>query len=33
MWFAPRLQYLPVRVKITLGDGNFVNLMVEKIEQ
>ncbi len=33
MWFAPRLQYLPVRVKITLGDGNFVNLMVDKIEQ
>jgi hypothetical protein len=33
MWFAPSLQYLPVRVRISLGDGNFVDLMVERIEQ
>lgn len=33
MWFAPTLQYLPVRVRIALGDGNFVDLMVERIEQ
>jgi hypothetical protein len=33
LWFAPSLQYLPVRIKIHLGEGNFVDLMVEKIEQ
>lgn len=33
MWFAPSLQYLPVRVRISLGGGNFVDLMVERIEQ
>lgn len=33
LWFAPSLQYLPVRVMVTLGDGNFVDLMVERIEQ
>ena len=33
MWFAPSLQYLPVRVRIALGDDNFVDLMVDKIEQ
>ena len=33
MWFAPSLQYLPVRVRIGLGDNNFVDLMVDKIEQ
>ncbi len=33
MWFAPSLQYLPVRVRIALGDLNFVDLMVERIEQ
>lgn len=33
MWFAPSLQYLPVRVRIGLGDGNFVDLLVERIEQ
>lgn len=33
LWFAPSLQYLPVRVKISLGDGNYVDLLVEKIEQ
>ena len=33
LWFAPSLQYLPVRVRITLGDGNFVDLMIERIEQ
>ncbi len=33
MWFAPSLQYLPVRVRISLGDGNFVDLLVERIEQ
>ena len=33
LWFAPTLQYLPVRVRIDLGEGNFVDLMVERIEQ
>ncbi len=33
LWFAPTLQYLPVRVRVDLGDGNFVDLMVERIEQ
>ena len=33
LWFAPSLQYLPVRVLITQGDGVFVDLIVEKIEQ
>lgn len=33
LWFAPTLQYLSVRVRIDLGEGNFVDLMVERIEQ
>lgn len=33
LWFAPSLQYLPVRIKIHLGEGNFVDLLVETIEQ
>ena len=32
MWFAPSLQYLPVRIRVTSGDAN-VELIVEKIEQ
>ena len=33
LWFAPSLQYLPVRVRIALGGDNFVDLLVERIEQ
>jgi len=33
IWFAPSLQYLPVRVRIALGGDNFVDLMVERIDQ
>ena len=33
LWFAPSLQYLPVRVLVTQGDGIFVDLLVETIEQ
>ncbi|MGH8820466.1 MAG: DUF3108 domain-containing protein [Rhodoferax sp.] len=34
MWFAPSLQYLPVRVRLNLGDGTtYMDLMVDKIEQ
>ena len=32
MWFAPSLQYLPVRIKVSLGDA-FVDMFAEKIEQ
>ncbi len=32
MWFAPSLQYLPVRILVTAGDANL-DLFVEKIEQ
>jgi hypothetical protein len=33
MWFAPSLQYLPVRIRVTMGPETYVDLMVEKIEQ
>ncbi|MES3003162.1 MAG: DUF3108 domain-containing protein [Pseudomonadota bacterium] len=33
MWFAPSLQYLPVRIRVTMGEGTFVDLLVDKIEQ
>jgi hypothetical protein len=33
MWFAPSLQYLPVRIKVSMGDEAYVDLMVDKIEQ
>lgn len=33
IWFAPSLQYLPVRVRIALGGDNFIDLLVERIEQ
>ena len=33
LWFAPRLQYLPVRIRISLGGDTFVDLLVETIEQ
>ena len=33
IWFAPSLHYLPVRIRISLGGDNFVDLMVERIEQ
>jgi hypothetical protein len=32
MWFAPSLQYLPVRIRVTTGDA-WLDLLVEKIEQ
>ncbi|MHB1123074.1 MAG: DUF3108 domain-containing protein [Ramlibacter sp.] len=32
MWFAPSLQYLPVRIKVNM-DPAYVDLMVESIEQ
>jgi hypothetical protein len=33
MWFAPSLQYLPVRIRVSMGDATYVDLMVDKIEQ
>lgn len=33
MWFAPSLQNLPVRIKITLNNETHVDLRVKKIEQ
>ena len=33
IWFAPSLQYLPVRIRITSGDEANVDLVVEEIEQ
>jgi hypothetical protein len=33
LWFAPSLQYLPVRIRVSMGEGTYVDLMVDRIEQ
>ncbi len=33
MWFAPSLQYLPVRIRLSLGEEAQVDLLVDTIEQ
>lgn len=33
MWFAPSLQYLPVRIKIAMNNDTWVDLVVNSIEQ
>lgn len=33
IWFAPSLQYLPVRIRITQGADTFLDLMVDTIDQ
>jgi hypothetical protein len=33
MWFAPSLQYLPVRIQVNMGDEARIDLLVESIEQ
>ena len=33
MWFAPSLQYLPVRIRLTMGEDSWLDLMVDHIEQ
>ncbi|MBI5278174.1 MAG: DUF3108 domain-containing protein [Burkholderiales bacterium] len=33
MWFAPALQYMPVRIRLNAAEDNFIDLLVEKIEQ
>jgi hypothetical protein len=33
MWFAPGLQYLPARIRLTMGEEAEIDLVVETIEQ
>jgi hypothetical protein len=33
IWFAPSLQYLPVRIRVNMGESIYVDLLVDKIEQ
>ena len=33
IWFAPSLQFLPVRIKVTLGEATYVDLLVDTIQQ
>ncbi|MDP3619887.1 MAG: DUF3108 domain-containing protein [Ramlibacter sp.] len=33
IWFAPGLRFLPVRIRVNQGDENFVDLLVEQVEQ
>lgn len=33
MWFAPSLQYLPARIRLTLGPDTWLDLVVDHIEQ
>ena len=33
MWFAPSLQYLPVRIRVNMGEDTYLELTVVKIEQ
>jgi hypothetical protein len=33
MWFAPTLQYLPVRIKVSMGNEAYLDLLVDQIEQ
>ncbi|MBS0316955.1 MAG: DUF3108 domain-containing protein [Proteobacteria bacterium] len=33
LWFAPSLQYLPVRVRLNLDKENYLDLVAQKIEQ
>jgi Protein of unknown function (DUF3108) len=33
IWFAPGLQYLPVRIRIQLTGDSFIDLLVDTIEQ
>ncbi|MDP1791453.1 MAG: DUF3108 domain-containing protein, partial [Methylibium sp.] len=32
-WFAPSLQYLPVRIVIRRGADEFIDLMIERLPQ
>ena len=33
MWFAPRLQHLPARIRLTLNEDTWLDLMLDSIEQ
>jgi hypothetical protein len=33
MWFAPALQYLPVRIRVNMGDEARIDLLVDAIDQ
>ena len=33
IWFAPSLQYLPVRIRIAQGEDSYVDLLVQTIDQ
>ena len=33
MWFAPSLQYLPVRIRVNMGEDAYVDLLVDHIDQ
>lgn len=33
MWFSPSLQYLPVKIRVNMGDEAHLDLLVESIEQ
>ncbi|MEJ8839924.1 DUF3108 domain-containing protein [Ramlibacter sp. AN1133] len=33
MWFAPSLQYLPVKIKVIMGNEAWLDLVVDRIEQ
>ncbi|MES2633078.1 MAG: DUF3108 domain-containing protein [Pseudomonadota bacterium] len=33
IWFAPALRFLPVRIRVNQGEENFVDLLVEQVEQ
>lgn len=33
IWFAPSLAYLPARIRIAQGDDNYLDLVIERVEQ
>jgi hypothetical protein len=33
IWFAPSLQYLPVKIRISMGTSHYLDLVVDHIEQ
>jgi hypothetical protein len=33
MWFAPAMQYMPVKIRVRMGEEDFLDLLVEGIDQ
>lgn len=33
MWYAPELQFLPVRIKLNMGKEGYIDLMLNSVEQ